>query len=103
MKKIIAQRISLFLLLLIASSMHARLADWYYRENRCQQDFECSVNPLKCGAFGVQLQGGVYPIIWKKRSDSFIVNCTGFTNPVTIITDLGAFPKYNNLYKVSWV
>jgi hypothetical protein len=103
MIKLTIYRMSFFtLLLLIAQPVQAGFA-CFRRENRCREDFECSVNPLECGSFGVQLQGGVYPIIWKKRSDSFIVNCTGFTNPVTIITDLGAFPKYNNLYKVSWV
>jgi hypothetical protein len=95
----VIQKLSL-LMLIAASTLQA---NFFCRENRCRQDFECSVNPLECGSIGVQLQGGVYPIIWNKRSNTSLLNCTGLsTNPV-IISSLGSLPKYSNLYKVSWV
>ena len=47
--------------------------------------YKGSCNPLNCGLFDIQLQGGVDPIIWKDRGEFDTINPVGFINPVVKI------------------
>ncbi len=63
--------------------------------------YECSCEPLYCGAFGVLIQGGFRPIIWRNRGNFFGVNCvTAATN--SQITVLEEIPKFRHFYKYPW-
>lgn len=61
------------------------------------RSYECGCNPLYCGAFDLQIQGGVDPILWRDRNNFFAVSCTtvGFA-------ELLEFPKFNKLFKTPW-
>lgn len=64
------------------------------------RQYECSCNPLYCGAFDLQIQGGVDPILWRGRNDFFAVAC-----PIDIgvaLSDFLAIPKFNKLFKTPW-
>lgn len=61
--------------------------------------YECSCEPLYCGAWGVQIDGGVRPIIWRSRDDFFSLQNAGGVEAVTAFADL---PKFSSLYHTPW-
>ena len=68
-------------------------------EDRCSSNcYECRCEPLYECSWGVQLQGGVRPILWHQRDHFFTVNCLS----TTVLNDLGELPKFSKLYHVPW-
>lgn len=63
-------------------------------------DYQCSCNPLDCGAFDIQLQGGINPISWRNRGEFDTVNCVGFINPVVKIFDI---PQFHTFFRMPWI
>ena len=80
--------------------------DGYMAEDRggdcCRSScYECGCNPLYCGAWDLQLQGGVAPILWRNRGDILGVSCaTSTTSPLLALFQT---PKFNKLHKTPWV
>jgi len=113
MKKLLtAKYLSLFMLLsLLGGKVEAghHEDDDYVSESRggcCfGNQYECGCNPLYCGAFDIQIQGGVDPIIWTNRSNSPIygINClgTGGATALTVLYD--KTPKFSKLFKTPWI
>ncbi|CAN5200599.1 hypothetical protein BH09DEP1_BH09DEP1_2780 [soil metagenome] len=61
--------------------------------------YECGCNPLYCGAWDLQIQGGVNPITWRNRGDLLAVNC-GLDVPVV---NNGQLLKFKHFYKTPWI
>lgn len=64
--------------------------------SRC---YECGCNPLYCGAWDLQLHGGVNPITWRHRGNFFINDCE-LDNPFVV---LGEIRKFKDYYKTPWI
>ena len=62
--------------------------------------YKCSCEPLDCGAFDIQLQGGINPINWRSRGEFDTVNCVGFINPVVKIFDI---PQFHTFFRLPWI
>lgn len=64
--------------------------------------YECSCNPLYCGAWDLQIQAGVAPIRWSNRGDFSIIQCVGLqaANPINVLFEI---PQFNHFYKTPWV
>lgn len=64
--------------------------------------YECGCNPLYCGAFDLQIHGGVAPIVWTDRGDISFVQCT--SNPTTSgIAFLFEVPRFSKLFRAPWI
>lgn len=63
-------------------------------------DYQDSCNPLICGAFDIQAQGGINPITWRNRGEFDTVNCVGFIDPVVKIFDT---PKFRTFFHIPWI
>lgn len=105
MNKLTAKSLSLLMLLsLLGGKAEAgRQDDGYASESRdcCFSScYECGCNPLYCGAWDLQLDGGVNPILWRQRDDALVVDCTASPS---VVVDLGATSKFNNLFKTPWI
>lgn len=102
MKKLFTAR-HLSLLLLLSLFGGKAVADRAYDDERCfGRDYECACNALNCGSFGLQFQAGVYPIVWTKRGDLNLVNCT-FVSPITNpVGSLGKLNKFSGFFKTPW-
>ncbi len=63
--------------------------------------YECSCNPLYCGAWDVQLQVGVEPIHWSDRQNISLVMCTATpaANPISVLFEV---PQFSTWYHVPW-
>ncbi len=83
--------------LLASLATPAQAFSLFNRDN----NYECSCEPLYCGAWGLQLQGGVRPIIWTNRGDLTLVNCTAVA-PATVLTTVGSVPKFSRLFHTPW-
>jgi hypothetical protein len=100
MKLFTARHLSLLLLLsLFGGNVQADRA--YEDGSCCAREYVCSCNPLNCGSFGLEVEGGIYPIVWTKRDSTLLVSCptTATTNPVG---SFGKLPKFSDLYKLPW-
>jgi hypothetical protein len=105
MKKLLtAKYLSLFMLLsLLGGKVEAghHEDDDYVSESRggcCfGNQYECGCNPLYCGAFDVQVQGGVDPIIWTNRGPIYGVTTAGVVDEVYLKS-----PKFSKLFKTPW-
>ena len=91
-------------LFLIAGSSGVPLhANESYYQDCCRPSccYECSCNPLYCGAWDVQLQAGVEPIRWSNRGNFSLIQCAGVqaANPINVLFEL---PQFNHFYKVPW-
>ncbi len=64
--------------------------------DRCNT-YECSCEPLYCGAWGLQFDVGIRPIIWTGRDSISLVNC--FTSPIISAVSI---PKFSNLFHLPW-
>ena len=62
--------------------------------------YECGCNPLYCGAWDLQVQGGVNPLLWRQRETISVVNCGAGAGPVTTLFDI---PKFRTFYKLPWI
>lgn len=87
---------------LVSVSNQLSAQEHYANYNSCQaRCYECSCNPLYCGAWSVQFQAGVAPILWHKRGELDILSCTSSPdNP--IISLASSLPKFSRLYRVPW-
>lgn len=106
MKKLLtAKSLSLLMLLsLFGGKAEARHNDDYVVESRdccfggC---YECGCNPLYCGAWDLQIHGGVNPITWRNRGDVLGVSCAiSATTPVVALFEV---PKFKTLFKTPWI
>ncbi len=62
--------------------------------------YECGCNPLYCGAWDLQIQGGVDPITWRNRDPMLGFECVdSVATAITIFTEM---PKFNQLFKTPW-
>jgi len=103
MKFLIQKLFSLMLLaLLIAGNIQAdRCAQ---KDEECCRNscYECSCNPLYCGAFDLQFQAGVAPILWANRGELDFIQCGG-VSPANPIDKLFNIPKFSKFYHVPWI
>ena len=82
-------------------------AENYADESECCRSscwsscYECGCNPLYCGAFDLQVQGGVAPIIWTDRGDVSFVQCGGVAGANAIVP-LFEIPHFFKLFHVPW-
>lgn len=63
--------------------------------------YECSCNPLYCGAWDLQFQAGVEPITWSDRGNISLIQCTGSPaiNPINVLFEV---PRFHHFYKIPW-
>ncbi len=78
-------------LLASAAPAHALLFD---RGN----EYECSCEPLYCGAWGVQFQAGIRPILWRNRGDFTVINCLA----TPVVSSGVQIPKFSKLFHLPW-
>lgn len=75
----------------------------YYQEDCCRPTccYECSCNPLYCGAWDLQIQAGVAPIRWSDRDNISLIQCAGVpaANPINVLFEI---PQFSHFYKVPW-
>ena len=57
---------------------------------------------LNCG-LSYQTRIGIYPTIWRNRSDVFLNSCDCISNTPGTGTNLGQLPKFNKFYKLPWI
>lgn len=92
----------LFYLLILGSVNQYAKANYegqnYSDQNCCFRSYECSCNPLYCGAWDLQIQAGVNPIKWRNRRDGSILDCT-LISPLLDLP-LGSF---RSLFRLPWV
>ena len=102
MKFLTAKYLSLALLACaVAGSAQASRCDDNSCEEKCASScYECGCNPLYCGAWDLQVQGGVNPILWRNRDQILGVNCS-LTPAVAVLFDNA--PKFNKLFKTPWI
>ena len=110
MKKLLtAKHLSLLMLLsLLGGNAQAGRNDddGYRSESRdCGGCYECGCNPLYCGAWDLQVQGGVVPILWRQRSAITGFTCVASAGPACTTTATTIFdnvPRFRQLFKVPW-
>ncbi len=54
------------------------------------------------GCWGLQVQAGVYPTLWRNRGDLLLNACDCGTGTLVPI-DLGKFPKFSRLFSTPWI
>jgi hypothetical protein len=110
MKKLLtAKHLSLLMLLsLLGGNAQAGRNDddGYRSESRdCGGCYECGCNPLYCGAWDLQVQGGVVPILWRQRGA--ITGFSGVTADdhctAVATTIFDNVPRFRQLFKVPWI
>ena len=98
----------IFSLMLLLSGFAATInADHYpvrYAGEECcaSSCYECGCNPVYCGAWDLQVHGGVAPIIWRHRSPVFAVSCSDVFAPATVVTVFEESPRFKTLFKTPW-
>lgn len=96
------------LMVLLACTVGAAQADRYYDVdyanggNCCRSScYECGCNPLYCGAWDLQIHGGVNFIKWRNRGAVFTNDCAGsLPSPIFVTGEIGNFKHY---YKTPWI
>ena len=61
--------------------------------------YECACNPLYCGAWDLQVHGGVVPVKWQHRDPLSGIDCL-FGTPV--VTVFNAIPGFHSFFRVPW-
>lgn len=78
-------------------------ANDYYSQDCCRPTccYECSCNPLYCGAWDLQIQAGVAPISWSNRGNFSLIQCAGVAaaNPISPLFEI---PQFHHFYKLPW-
>lgn len=88
------------LVMLLACSVSITKINARDCEEQCNMNcYECGCNPLYCGAFDLQFQGGIAPILWRNRDEFTNVNCEGFENPLVSLVQI---PKFRTFFKLPW-
>jgi hypothetical protein len=54
--------------------------------------------PLMCGSFGLEIQAGIRPIIWRNRGSVNTVN----SDLTPSVVALEEFPRFRSVYKLPW-
>ncbi len=100
-------------LMLLACALTGSIEASRCADNSCAQQeergccfsscYECGCNPLYCGAWDLQVQAGVAPVIWRNRGTVLALNCAG-TGPAPAAPLFALFdvPKFSNLFKTPW-
>ncbi len=103
--KFFATRLLAIFFLITFASAHNITANYETRNSDecCRTGcYECSCNPLYCGAFDLQFQIGVAPLLWEGRGTFNAVQCPGVSgNPA--VFSLFDIPKFSHFYKVPWI
>lgn len=88
----------LSLVLFASASTGAMQANRYEDGNCCpiSNCYECSCNPLYCGAWDLEVQGGVCPVTWRSR-DQWTITDGGVT------TNLFETPSFKHLFRTPWI
>jgi len=109
MKKLLTAKSLSFLMLLSLLGGKAEAArqrdDGYVAQGAscCRSScYECGCNPLYCGAWDVQIQAGVDPILWRNRQPLYGVTCTAATSLTPVYTLFAQMPKFNQFFKIPW-
>lgn len=103
MKNLTAKCLSLMMLaLLLSGSAQANRDGYAGGDDCCPRQYECGCNPLYCGAWDLQIQAGVNPILWRNRGPILGINCTSSLT-VPVITLFNSTPKFNKLFKLPWI
>lgn len=84
----------LYLILLISMVPALNAFLFFDRDNT----YECSCEPLYCGAWGIQFQAGIRPIIWQNRGQLTLVNCTLIPS-LAVVADV---PSFRKLFHLPW-
>ena len=100
MKNLTAKYLSL---LLLAASLDGTLQAGhqdgdYVNGDCCARQYECGCNPLYCGAWDLQIQAGVLPIIWRDRGNFSVVEFIE-EDPLNSLFDV---PKFSTFFKLPW-
>lgn len=114
MKKLLTAKLSLLMLLsLLGGKVEAgrqdddgyRMSDSRDCGSSCGSCYECGCNPLYCGAWDLQVQGGVVPILWRNRTavTGFSGLTVGGVCTVEATTIFDNVPRFRQLFKVPWI
>ena len=107
MKKLTAKYLSLLMLASLLGGNAQASHDGYVNagyangSDCCRPQYECGCNPLYCGAWDLQIHGGVAPILWRNRGDVLGISCA--TSSTTPLIALFQLPKFNKLFKLPWI
>ncbi len=63
--------------------------------------YTCSEIPLACGAFDLQVHGGVVPILWEHRGYISAIQCTNVAGANPVVQFLKT-PRFFKLFHVPW-
>ena len=103
MKNLTAKYLSLMMLAsLLGGNAQASRDDYANGGDCCPRQYECGCNPLYCGAWDLQVQGGVAPILWRNRGPIYAVNCTSIVTGGPVYSLLSTTPRFNKLFKTPW-
>jgi len=72
-----------------------------YEENT-NNCYESCGQPLYCGAFDMQLHGGINPILWRNLGTFSTINCQ-IPAPLGPLVKNLDFPKFRQIYRLPWV
>ena len=100
MKKLTTKYLSL---LLLAAALDGTIQaghqdNGYVNDDCCVRQYECGCNPLYCGAWDLQVQAGILPIIWRDRGNFSVIECVN-ENPLNSLFDI---PKFSKFFKLPW-
>ena len=101
--KCFATRLLAIIVLIVCSG--PLVADRYVAENQeecCRPIccYECSCNPLYCGALDLQVHAGIAPVIWQDRGEFLALRCpVGTVNPIFSLFEI---PKFSTFFKMPW-
>ncbi len=109
MKKLLtAKSLSLLMLLsLLGGKAEAgrHSDDGYVSESRdcCMSScYECGCNPLYCGAWDLQIQGGANFTTWRNRGPIYGIECGQAASTGQLTTVFATGPSFKDLFKTPW-
>jgi hypothetical protein len=101
MKKFTAKYLSLLMLAsLLGGNAQASRDGYEMSGDCCPRQYECGCNPLYCGAWDLEIQAGVAPVLWLNRGPLLGVSCA-LTPPVVNL--LNKFPRFRRFYRIPWI
>lgn len=102
MKKFTAKYLSLLMLASLLGGNVQASHDGYANGDCCPRQYECGCNPLYCGAWDLQVQAGVAPVLWRNRGPLVGVNCS--LSPAAVAVNLlNETPRFSKFYKTPWI
>ena len=100
MKKLTAKYLSLMMLVaMLGGSAQAGHDYGYANGDCCTRQYECGCNPLYCGAWDLQVQAGVVPVLWRNRGPILGVNCQ---NSDVVVNLFDTTPRFRKFFKIPW-